>query len=164
MAKQETVFKKDENAAKILVTRSFDAPLDAVWNAWTKAELLDQWWAPKPYRAETKSMEFAEGGKWLYCMVGPEGDRHWCRVDYLKIDARQSILATSGFCDEDGKKNPELGESQWLKQFSETDGQTTLNIEITYDSVKTMKLMVEMGFEGGFTMGLRNLDQLLAAS
>lgn len=164
MAKGETVFKKDENAGKIIVTRSFDAPLDAVWDAWTTAELLNKWWAPKPYRAETKSMDFTEGGRWLYCMAGPEGDRHWCRVDYLKIEPRHTILAASYFCDEDGKKNPELGESEWLKKFAESDGQTTVNIEITYDSPETMKTMVAMGFEGGFTMGLANLDELLASS
>lgn len=164
MATKETVFKKDEANKKIFVTRNFDAPIDAVWKAWTTAELLDKWWAPKPYRAETKTMDFREGGMWLYCMVGPEGDRHWGRVDYLAIEKHVSISAKPGFCDEDGNMDPEAPRSNWLKQFSESEGTTTVNIEITYNKIEDMKRILEMGFEGGFKLGLGNLDELLAAS
>jgi uncharacterized protein YndB with AHSA1/START domain len=60
---------------QLIVTREFDANSDLVWKAWTTAELLDQWWAPKPYRAETKSLDFREGGVWLYAMVSPENEK-----------------------------------------------------------------------------------------
>jgi len=73
MTKREAVFSKDLKTNKLTVIRSFDAPLELVWQAWTESEILDQWWAPKPYRAETKTMDFSEGGRWLYCMVGPTG-------------------------------------------------------------------------------------------
>ncbi|MHB1279027.1 MAG: SRPBCC family protein, partial [Bacteroidia bacterium] len=78
-------FLVDKENKKIRVERSFNAPLDLVWAAWTEPEILDQWWAPKPWRAETKSMDFRVGGRWLYCMAGPEGERHWCLFDYKTI-------------------------------------------------------------------------------
>ena len=53
---------KDLPNKKITVTRHFNAPLDQVWKAWTESELLDQWWAPKPFKAETKFMDFKVGG------------------------------------------------------------------------------------------------------
>src|SRR6187431_3103993 len=62
-------FQVDKVNKKINVERSFNGPIDPVWSAWTEAEILDQWWAPKPWRAETKSMNFKEGGRWHYCMV-----------------------------------------------------------------------------------------------
>ncbi|MDP4252983.1 MAG: SRPBCC domain-containing protein, partial [Bacteroidota bacterium] len=91
MTKNETVFSKDLPNNKLTVTRAFDAPPDIVWRAWTESEILDQWWAPKPYRTETKTMDFREGGFWLYCMVGPQGDRHWCRIDYVRIEQGKSM-------------------------------------------------------------------------
>ncbi len=72
--------KKDDRT--IWVDRDFAAPLDLVWSAWTEAEILDQWWAPKPYQCVTKIHEFKVGSFWLYYMNGPEGDIHWCRLDY----------------------------------------------------------------------------------
>jgi len=66
-------FLVDKENKKITVERSFNAPLDLVWSAWTEAEILDLWWAPKPYRTETKKMDFREGCRWHYCMVSPEG-------------------------------------------------------------------------------------------
>ncbi|MFN5417545.1 MAG: SRPBCC domain-containing protein, partial [Flavobacteriia bacterium] len=50
----------------VMVKREFAANLELVWEAWTNPEILDLWWAPKPYKTETKSMDFREGGRWLY--------------------------------------------------------------------------------------------------
>ena len=73
MTTNETVFNKDLPNKKLTVLREFNAPPDLVWEAWTDSEILDQWWAPKPYRAATQKMDFREGGIWLYDMLGPEG-------------------------------------------------------------------------------------------
>ena len=45
---------KDLPNNRLIVVRDFDAPVDLVWRAWTESELLDLWWAPKPWRAQTK--------------------------------------------------------------------------------------------------------------
>lgn len=108
-------FIVDKENNKIKVKREFAAPVDKVWAAWTQSELLDQWWAPKPWKTETKSMDFREGGRWLYSMVGPGGERHWCLADYEKITPRQSFSALDAFCDEEGNIN---------KDFPQARGQT----------------------------------------
>lgn len=79
-----TIFTANENILK--VERTFNAPIELVWRAWTEAELLDQWWAPKPWKSETSHMDFSEGGYRLYAMVGPEGEKHLGRTDYRSID------------------------------------------------------------------------------
>ncbi|NJL76808.1 MAG: hypothetical protein HC892_19110 [Saprospiraceae bacterium] len=56
--------------------REFDAPVSLVWRAYTEKALLDQWWAPKPWKTETKNIDFRPNGKWVYDMVGPDGERH----------------------------------------------------------------------------------------
>ena len=51
-------FIVDKETQTVNVKREFNAGLALVWDAWTKPELLDQWWAPKPYQNKTKSMDF----------------------------------------------------------------------------------------------------------
>ena len=67
--KPQTIFNKDIKNKRMYITREFAAPIANVWQAWTDSKLLDQWWAPRPFRAETKRMDFREGGQWLYAMV-----------------------------------------------------------------------------------------------
>src|SRR5688572_9933862 len=93
-------FSLNKEAKKVHVTREFAADLPLVWDAWTKPELLDQWWAPKPWRTETKSMDFREGGFWLYAMKGPENETHWSRDDFESIQHLKSFSGLDTFCDE----------------------------------------------------------------
>ena len=99
---------KDLENKKLKVTRYFDAEPPIVWRAWTESDLLDEWWAPHPWKTETKAMDFREGGAWLYYMVGPDNSRHGCLVGFYKVTPQKSFSITSCFCDENGKKNPDL--------------------------------------------------------
>ena len=154
-------FDVDKESNKVLVTREFAAPLNRVWAAWTQKELLDQWWAPKPWKAETKILEFREGGHWLYAMVGPEGDQQWCRADYKSISTLHSYKATDAFCDENGTIDNTMPGSDWKNTFTEQGDKTVVHIEITHKSLEDLEKIIEMGFKEGFTMGLENLDELL---
>lgn len=148
---------------KIRVKREFAATLDKVWAAWTQSELLDKWWAPKPYHVETKSMDFREGGFWLYAMVSPENEKHWCRADYQTIDRLKSYSALDAFCDENGNPTPDFPRQFWSNSFSENGQTTTVDIVISYDKLEDLEKILEMGFKEGFTMCMGNLDEMLAA-
>ncbi len=155
-------FTVDKERNSILVKRAFAANLDLVWDAWTKPELLDQWWAPKPYQVKTKSMDFREGGSWLYAMISPENETHWCRADYKRIKLKQSFSGLDAFCDEAGNINTDFPRSLWSNEFDSTDDHTTtVKITIQYDSLEDLEKIVDMGFKEGFSMGLENLDALL---
>jgi uncharacterized protein YndB with AHSA1/START domain len=158
----ETRITRNPSGPKLIVTREFNAPLEKVWRAWTERSLLDQWWAPRPYKTETKNMEFTPGGRWLYSMVGPEGQRHWCKLDFEKIEAQKSYTGTDGFCDEDGNTVQDPPPMQWHVQFSATGNSTTVAVEITFNSEADLEKIVAMGFKEGFTMAHGNLDELLA--
>jgi uncharacterized protein YndB with AHSA1/START domain len=162
MTKNEIVFSKDTANKKLTVVREFDSPLDLVWQAWTDSEILDQWWAPKPYKAETKTMDFREGGLWLYCMVGPEGNRHWCRVDYKKIDPPRSITSDSSFTDKDGNITRDLPGMGWSQAFSQTGSITTVRVVLSFTTEADLETIINMGFKEGFTAGLNNLDHYLS--
>lgn len=155
-------FSVDKENKKIEVKRAFAAPLSKVWAAWTESQLLDQWWAPKPWLAQTKSMNFKEGGYWLYAMVSPEGDKHWSRKDYQKIIPSESFSSKDSFCDEAGHLKADFPSSNWQTNFSESADGTQVNITLSYDQVADLEKMIAMGFKEGLSMALTNLDQLLA--
>ncbi|RYY11339.1 MAG: SRPBCC domain-containing protein, partial [Chitinophagaceae bacterium] len=70
-------FIVDKSTNTVFVNREFASELDSVWQAFTVKEILDQWWAPKPWQSRTKRMDFKVGGRRFYAMVGPEGEEHW---------------------------------------------------------------------------------------
>lgn len=158
----ETKISKAPSGNKLIVTRSFDAPVEKVWRAWTESRLLDDWWAPKPWKTETKSMRLAEGGQWLYSMVGPAGERHWSRVDFKTVVPQKKLVSVCVFCDENGNAAPGMSPMYWLVEFRSQDGGTAINVELSLDSETDLEKIIAMGFKEGFTMGLGNLDELLA--
>jgi PhnB protein len=159
---QEAIFEKDLANKKLIITRSFNAELPLVWDAWTKSEILDEWWAPKPYKAETKSQDFREGGMWHYAMVSPEGNKHWCRADYKTIDAQKQFSYIDCFCDEIATPT-DFPRMHWVNSFSQSGDVTDVHIDITFEKEEDIQKIIEMGFKEGFTMGMDNLDEYLAA-
>lgn len=155
-------FKVDKENKTINFERDFKADVSTVWTAWTDSSMLDQWWAPKPWKAETKSMDFREGGSWLYAMVGPEGEKHWSRADYTSIKTEKSFAGDDSFCDENGTINPDFGVSHWTVSFSGSGDDTRVAVQMRFDDLKNLEQQVEMGFKEGMSMAMDNLDELLA--
>ena len=155
----EFTVNKDNNT--ICITREFAANLNLVWDAWTKYKLLDQWWAPKPFKTVTKEQKFTEGGYWLYAMISPDNEAHWCRADYKKIETHKYYTLLDGFCDENGNLNTDFPRSYWTNNFNQINAITTVNITIAYDSLADLDKFVALGFKEGLTMCIGNLDELL---
>lgn len=152
-------FIVDKATQTVTINREFDAELSLVWDAFTKQEILDQWWAPKPWISRTKHMNFEVGGRRFYAMVSPEGQEHWSLEQYLEITPKTFFKKLNAFADAD--ENPQLPGSEWSLHFSEADGKTRLSVVIWNESLERMEKMIEMGFQGGFTMTLAYLKELL---
>jgi len=153
-------FIVDKAAKTVSITREFDAPLSLVWDAYTKQEILDQWWAPKPWASKTKVMDFKVGGRRFYAMVSPEGQERWSVQKYTSITPKTNFKLFNAFADKD--ENLELPGSEWDLSFSEQDGTTTVSISIYNESLERMEKMIEMGFKEGAAMQLKNLEEVLA--
>jgi uncharacterized protein YndB with AHSA1/START domain len=154
-------FTVDKPAKTVFITREFAADQSLVWDAFTKAELLDQWTAPAPWSARTKSMNFEVGGKRFYAMVSPEGHEMWSVQEYTSITPKTNFKMFNAFADADG--NPQLPGSDWDYKFSEKNNVTTVLITIYNESLERMERMIEMGFEEGFKATIDNLSGLLEA-
>lgn len=154
-------FTVDKAAKTVFITRAFAAELDLVWDAFTKAELLDQWVAPKPWLSKTKYMDFRVGGRRFYAMVSPEGLERWAIQNYTSISPKTNFKYLNTFADKD--ENPELPGSDWDLTFSEQNGTTEVRIVIFNESLARMEKMIEMGFVEGFKASVSNLENLLEA-
>lgn len=156
-------FTKDLANKKVIVKREFKAPVEEVWKAWTTSELLDQWWAPKPWKARTKSMDFNEGGTWFYTMVGPDGEQHHARADYKSIVPNKSYTAADSFCDEEGNIDTEAPSMMWYCTFEKSNNGTLVKVEISFQDEEDIDTIIEMGFKEGFTAALENLDEMFSS-
>ncbi len=145
----------------ITVNREFNAKLSLVWDAYTKSEILEQWWAPKPWKAKTKSMDFKEGGHWHYAMCGPGGERHWAFTTYQRIEFQKVFTGVDSFTDEIGIVNRELPQSKWEVSFNNKGESTFVKTHISYDSLEQLEAIIKMGFKEGYTMAMQSLVELL---
>ena len=162
-------FKVDKSTSTVFVDKEFDAELSLVWDAFTKQEILDQWWAPKPLISKTKYMDFRAGGRRFYAMVSPDGaEIGWQIFEYTSITPKSNFKCLSFFTDKD--ETPHLPAANWDLTFSEQNarpdepvgrGITKVSISIYFESPKELEKMIEMGFKEGFTVTLNELTNLL---
>src|SRR6185369_930713 len=153
-------FIVDKEAKTVAINREFQAALSLVWDAYTKPELLDQWWAPKPLTSRTKVMDFKVGGRRFYAMVSAEGDERWIVQKYTSITPKTNFKMFNAFADAD--ENLELPGSDWDLNFSEQSGTTKVSISIYNESLERLEKMIEYGFREGTAGQFQNLDELLA--
>ena len=155
-------FVVDKAKKTVSITNQFDATCDLVWDAYTRPDILDQWWAPKPYASRTKAMDFREGGRRFYAMVSPTGDERWAVQKYTSITPKINFKFLNAFADE--HETPQLPGSDWDLTFREQDGRTTVSTTIFNESLDRLERMIEFGFREGTAAQLQNLEGLLAAT
>ncbi len=157
----EMDFIVDKQTKMVNITKEFAFELSLVWDAYTKPELLDQWWAPKPLASRTKVMDFRVGGRRFYAMVSPDGQElGWALQKYTSISPKTNFKLFNAFADEN--ENPQLPGSDWDLTFSEQDERTKVSISIYNESLERLEKMVEMGFKEGTMSQMENLEELLA--
>ena len=94
----------DDEAERMVVTRTFDAPCALVWKAWTDPDSIVRWWGPKDFTVASCAMDFRVGGKFLCCMRAPDGQEFWNACDYFEIVPQEKIVFSMYFADSGGKK------------------------------------------------------------
>lgn len=90
----------------LLITRTFDAPRELVWKAWTDPERVKRWWGPKEFTAPFCNIDLRVGGVSLYCMRSPDGKDYWSTGVYREIVKPERIVCTDSFADEKGNVVP----------------------------------------------------------
>jgi len=155
-------FIVDKTTHTLTIRREFLAGRPMVWDCYTKSELLDQWFAPKPLTTRTKSMDFREGGHWHYAMIEPGGTEHWGWTEYRKIKPIDFFTTLDAFSNAAGEINPNLPRAEWLVSFFDKGENALVETVVTYQSLGDLEMVVQMGMEQGMKLTLEKLDELLA--
>lgn len=153
-------FFLDKASQTVTITRVFDAALEQVWNAFTTADILDQWVAPKPFTSKTKYMDFVVGGRRFYAMISPDGQERWILQRYLSITPMSNFKLFNTFADKD--ETPEITGSEWDYTFIEFNDKTAVRIVVYNESLERMERMIEFGFKEGYTASMENLENVLS--
>ncbi|MCA6066905.1 SRPBCC domain-containing protein [Chryseobacterium sp. RG1] len=159
--KSMITFNEDFDSNSVYVMKIYKSEVSKVWDYFTQSALLDLWWAPKPWKCETKEQDFKKDGIWLYSMVGPQGERHYSLLKYGEITEHRSFDGIDAFCDENGKINEDFPQAKWLLGFTGVEEGTKVTINIHLQSQEALKQLLEMGFEEGFKTGLNQLEDIL---
>lgn len=154
-------FNADKKNNTLTIRREFLAERKLVWDCYTKSELLDQWFAPKPLTTKTKSMDFREGGHWHYAMVEPNGTEYWGLTEYQKIKPVDFYKALDAFSNAEGEINKELPRAEWLVTFTDKGENALVETIVTYKSLTDLETVIQMGMEQGMMATLKKLDELL---
>jgi uncharacterized protein YndB with AHSA1/START domain len=110
---------------EITITRVYDAPVAAVWDAWTDPAQVAQWWGPRGFTLTTHSKDLRAGGGWHYTMHGPDGTDYPNRTHYLEVEEHARLVYDHGANDD----RPPLFRVTVL--FSESGGKTTMDMTMT---------------------------------
>lgn len=150
---------RDNNT--LTIRREFAAERQLVWDCYTKQELLDQWFAPKPFSTKTKSMDFRNGGHWHYAMIDQDGNHYWGYMEYHNVHRIDSYETLDAFSNEAGEINTDLPSAKWFVKFLDKEKHALVETIVQYASLADLETIINMRMEEGMKLTLEKLDDLL---
>lgn len=153
---------------RMTITRTFDAPRELVWKAWTDPKYVSQWWGPKDFTTPVCKMDFRVGGKFLYCMKSPDGQEFWNAGEYHQIVPYEKIVLSMYFADAEGNKvDPEhygmqheaIEDAHDVVTFEDLGNGRT---KVTFIGNETMEEAAKSGQVEGWNQILDKVAEVLA--
>jgi len=120
---------------EIAISRIYDAPIEAVWDAWTDVSQVARWWGPRGFKLTTHSKDLRPGGHWSYTMHGPDGTDYENRTFYHEVEPYAKLVYDHGANDD----RPPLFRVTVL--FSEDDGKTRMDMTMALDTAEQARQM-----------------------
>ena len=117
------------------LTRTFDAPRDRMWKAWTEPERMKQWWGPKGFKTVHAKPELRPGGSFHYGMQSADGQAMWGKLTYRDIAAPERLVFVVTFSDDKGGVTRHPMAPTWPLEmlsaitFTSRAGRTTIDVE-----------------------------------
>ncbi|MDB5169108.1 MAG: activator of Hsp90 ATPase 1 family protein [Candidatus Saccharibacteria bacterium] len=164
----KSIFTVLDDNKSLVVKRTFSAPKESIWAAYTEADKLAKWWGPKGWETEVKEMDFRVGGPWFYAMTcKDEAQGDWFGKSscgkgvYDAIKPQDSFSYTDYFTDEDGTITPGMPTSRTTIELMQDNGETTITSTSEFESVEALKQVLDMGMQEGFDQTWDNLEIFL---
>ncbi len=160
--------KSDTGAAELTLARTFNAPRELVFKAWTDPAYLTRWWGPKTFTCPTAKVDLRVDGKYLFCMRGPDGKDYWSTGVYREIVPPMKIVCTDAFADEKGNivpathygLSPEFPREMLVTvTFEESQGKT--KFALRHSGIESISEIDRKNMHQGWNESLDKLDELL---
>lgn len=157
---QHNIFREKE----LIITRTFKAPKNLVFKAWSEAERLEQWWGPKGFSLTVEQLNFHPNGVFHYCIQSPDGLKMWGKFVYQDIEPNVKIVFLNSFADENANTIRAPFSDTWplemynVMTLEELDGNTTVQLHISPYNASDSEVTtfgenhenMEIGFTGTF--------------
>lgn len=138
----------------LTINKTFDAPLQLVWDAWTQSEHILKWWTPSGMDVKVVEHDFRVGGKWKYTMPMPDGSEFISEGIYKEIVELKKIITSADF--------KPMTKGVELQTYFEAEGnKTKFTFSVVHATAEYCKQQEEMGFYNGWGSALDRLETLL---
>jgi len=151
----------DAENLTMTVVADFAAPIDRVWNAYTDPEQLNRFWGPPGWPATFTAWDHTVGGRAVYSMNGPRGEKSSGAWEFVSIDAPNGFEVIDSFVDDEGKPLEGFPAQRMSFAFEPTAEGTRMVTTSHFDSVDALEQVVEMGQVEGIKMAMAQLDTVL---
>ena len=145
---------------EVVIERIFDAPVELVWQAWTTAENIAQWWGPKGFKTTVKKLEFRPGGTWEFIMTDTNGTEYPTLGIFKEIVHCKKITSSDEFReDPSASMNTDFPKVKLFSTLFEDLGDKT-KVTLLYDhpSDEDREKHIKLGVTGGWTTSLDKLE------
>jgi uncharacterized protein YndB with AHSA1/START domain len=146
----------DVEKRTLTLERTFDAPRDLVWKAWTQPEHIMNWWTPPGMQTTIKKHDFVVGGEWEYSMKMPDGKDFISFGKYLRIEKPSIIEMTANFL-------PMTENVTILAEFIDAGEKTEFVFRVIHATEEYCKQQEDMGFYNGWGSVFEGLNKYLGS-
>jgi len=157
----EYLEKESTGKEKFVINRTFDAPLQLMFEMWTNPKHFCRWLPPSGFAMEFLKADIRQGGSMLYFMSGPGIAKMYGKAEYLKIEKPDCIVYTQQFCDENGKIARHPMSATWPETMLTTvnlvpEGPDRTRVTVTWEpsgKISREELETFIKEKGGMTKG-----------
>ncbi len=148
--------KTNEKNRTLSLERTFNAPIQLVWDAWTQPEHIANWWGPKGMKTKVIEHNFKVNGKWKYIMAMPDGNEFITEGVYSVIIALKEIVSSADF-------KPMTSGVEIQALFEEDGNKTNFTFNVIHPTEEYCKQQEKMGFYNGWGSTFNRLEDYISA-
>jgi uncharacterized protein YndB with AHSA1/START domain len=148
--------ENEEDKRTLTLTRTFNAPIKLVWEAWTQPAHIAKWWGPKGMKVNVIEHDFRVGGKWKYVMPMPDGTEFISDGVYSVIVELEKIFTSANF-------KPMTAGIEIRALFEENGDKTNFTFKCVHPTEEYCKQQEKMGFYNGWSSAFDRLEAFVSA-
>lgn len=152
----------DPEALTMTLEAEFDAPVERLWDAYTNPRQLERFWGPPGWPATFATFDFEVGGRAVYFMTSPQGEKSYGSWEFLEIDQPHGFTVLDAFADQDGAPLDGMPVLRMVFRFEPTATGSRMRNVSHFASAEALEQVVAMGAVEGATLAIGQLDRVLA--